>query len=119
MEDGLECNCATLALFKQWTGLIIEGNEENYKKLATVYSTYPRIKTLNHFITQENIVPIFKSINVPLQFDLLSIDIDGNDYWVWQALLIKSGFPRLTPEAAYHPLAYGPYAPFEGPYSEI
>jgi hypothetical protein len=37
-------------------------------------------------ITAENINDIFKTNNVPKIFDVLSIDIDGNDYWVWKAL---------------------------------
>lgn len=37
-------------------------------------------------ITAENINDIFEKYNVPKQFDLLSIDIDGNDLWVWKAL---------------------------------
>jgi|WetSurMetagenome_2_1015567.scaffolds.fasta_scaffold204092_3 hypothetical protein len=38
------------------------------------------------FITAENINYIFKENNVPKDLDLLSIDIDGMDYWVWKAL---------------------------------
>lgn len=37
-------------------------------------------------ITAENINDIFEKNNVPKIFDVLSIDIDGNDYWVWKAL---------------------------------
>jgi hypothetical protein len=44
------------------------------------------VKTVHERITAENIVAIFKKMNVPAEFDLLSIDIDGNDYWVWRAL---------------------------------
>ncbi|MDD5041831.1 MAG: hypothetical protein PHX87_00550 [Candidatus Peribacteraceae bacterium] len=38
------------------------------------------------FITAENIEPLFRKYGVPEAFDLLSIDIDGNDYWVWKAI---------------------------------
>jgi len=37
-------------------------------------------------ITAENINKVFTLENFPKEFDLLSIDIDGNDYWVWKAL---------------------------------
>jgi hypothetical protein len=37
-------------------------------------------------ITAENINEVFKKYNVPEKFDFLSIDIDGNDYWVWKSL---------------------------------
>jgi hypothetical protein len=38
------------------------------------------------FITAENITPLLEKYGVPDSFDLLSIDIDGSDYWVWKAI---------------------------------
>lgn len=41
---------------------------------------------IQKFITAENINEIFKENKIPKNLDLLSIDIDGMDYWVWKAL---------------------------------
>jgi hypothetical protein len=38
------------------------------------------------FITADNVNEVFASHGVPESFDLLSLDIDGNEYWVWRAL---------------------------------
>ncbi|MFA6088640.1 MAG: hypothetical protein WC755_02135 [Candidatus Woesearchaeota archaeon] len=38
------------------------------------------------WITAENIMEIFNKHNVPEIFDFLSIDVDGNDYWIWKAI---------------------------------
>ena len=46
------------------------------------------------FITAENIESLFKKHAVPKELDLLSIDIDGNDYWVWKA--IENYAPRVV-----------------------
>ena len=42
------------------------------------------------FITKENINDLFKKYNVPENFNLLVIDIDGNDYWVWKECKLLS-----------------------------
>ena len=48
----------------------------------------------NERITAENIQHLFGKYNVPMHFDLLSIDIDFNDYWVWKSIV--DYYPRLV-----------------------
>lgn len=43
-------------------------------------------KVHREFITAENVNAVFERHKVPRVFDLLSIDVDGNDYWIWKAL---------------------------------
>lgn len=70
-------NTANLRINEGWKGLLLEGNREKSNKYSHV--TYA-------FVTAENVNDIFEKNNVPQKFDLLSIDIDGNDYWVWKAI---------------------------------
>jgi hypothetical protein len=83
VNDGHECNTRYLIEKKGWNYLHMDGG--SYKK------TYTDIK--KEFITAENINKLFKKYKVPKEFDLLSIDIDFNDYWVWKAL--KGYKPRV------------------------
>ena len=46
----------------------------------------------NEFVTAENVNEIFARQGVPEKFDLLTIDVDFNDYWIWKALLEKGEF---------------------------
>ena len=52
-----------------------------------------RIPLQEHLILPENINLIFEHYQIPRRPDLLSIDIDGNDYWVWKALTYR---PRVV-----------------------
>ena len=47
-----------------------------------------------HLVTVENVEELFRQYNVPATPDLLSIDIDGNDFYIWQA--IKNYRPRVV-----------------------
>ncbi|MFD3448186.1 hypothetical protein ACFDTO_26695 [Microbacteriaceae bacterium 4G12] len=87
VQDGSECNTAYLSLFNNWSGLMIEGDNENYKRLCANLFNHKSVQTVQKFVTKENISYIFKDNRVPTEFDLLSIDIDGNDYWVWNSLI--------------------------------
>ena len=76
--DGVAfSNTANLRINEGWEGLLLEGNKQkadqfNYVKHA--------------FLTAENINDHFENNEVPKSFDLLSIDLDGNDYWIWKAI---------------------------------
>ena len=54
----------------------------------------------NAFITRDTISDVFKELSVPPEFDVLSIDIDGNDYWVWDAI---EGFTPRVVVIEYNP----------------
>lgn len=47
------------------------------------------------FVTVEKIKSVFKRLKIPIIFDFLSIDIDGNDYWVLKRILELSYMPRV------------------------
>lgn len=94
--DGLENN-TSLLLAQGWKGLWIEGDPDSAKKIEN--GLRPLIDTgalrfLQRFVTAEGIEQVFAEAGVPSEFDLLSIDIDGNDYWVWNA--IRQFRPRVV-----------------------
>lgn len=84
MDGHSYSNTKYLREFKGWTGLLIDCNYENHQ-----------INLHKHFITAENINALFELHHVPYDLDLLSIDIDGNDFYVWHALDEKYR-PRLV-----------------------
>jgi len=81
-EEAVECNTAYL-LTQGWQGLLMDYFGISKNPLADVKK---------EFITAENINELFQKYNVPPHFDLCSIDIDGNDLYVWQALVYR---PRV------------------------
>jgi hypothetical protein len=76
VQDGRECNTRYLLETAGWSGLRMDGGDHS--------ACYGQVH--KEFITAENICSVFDKYAVPREFDLLSIDIDGNDYWVWRAL---------------------------------
>ncbi|MDR1850194.1 MAG: hypothetical protein LBQ75_09145 [Zoogloeaceae bacterium] len=88
VQNGLECNTHFL-LHKGWNGLWIEGDAKScasIRKLFSVPIESGRLKVVNAFIDKDNINGIIGGGGVNGEIDLLSIDIDGNDYWVWEAI---------------------------------
>jgi hypothetical protein len=94
--DGLE-NCTTYCLLKGWSGAWMDGSEVCYQGVLRNMDFLlraGRLRARQAFITAENIEHLFSELKVPREFDFLSIDIDRNDYWVWQA--ITSCRPRVV-----------------------
>jgi|GraSoiStandDraft_51_1057287.scaffolds.fasta_scaffold19690_4 hypothetical protein len=91
VESGLECNGRFL-YESGWKGMMIEGNENLYRQLRSNYDVF-NLNAVHSFITKDNIVDIFKNNNVPKDLGLLSVDIDGNDYWVLKEILLADYKP--------------------------
>lgn len=93
VETGRECNTANLSLNLGWRGLLIDANEEWIKTAKAFYkerlgNRAENVKAIASFVTSENINQTLKDNGLKGEIDLLSIDIDGNDYWVWQATTV-------------------------------
>jgi hypothetical protein len=86
VESGAECNAAHLAKNRGWGGLFMEGNPADVEKLKANYADFPAVKCVPAMVTSANVEQLFTDAGVPAEPDLLCIDIDGNDYWVWQAI---------------------------------
>jgi hypothetical protein len=104
VETGVECNAAHLVQAHGWGGLFLEACADRFARLQENYRDFPRVRCRRAGVTSDNIEAILAENEVPAELDLLSIDIDGNDYWVWSA--IANWRPRVVVieyNAAYPP----------------
>nr|VFK11672.1 MAG: methyltransferase, FkbM family [Candidatus Kentron sp. LPFa] len=83
-------NTYNLIQNKQWNGLLIEGNPSKYQELAQTYAGVECAHCVSGLVALEsgsNSLDAYLEKNgLPIEPDLLSIDIDGNDYHVWSSL---------------------------------
>lgn len=87
VQDYTESNTRFLLTNNNWSGLVIDGSRENinFIKKDPIYWRY-NLKAECCFITKENINDILLRNGIAGEIGLLSIDIDGNDYWVWKEI---------------------------------
>src|SRR5262245_27350375 len=83
VETGVECNSAKL-LVEGWRGLWIEANPESARAIRENFAPFIQDGTLvliESRVTAENIDALLRQGGMAGEIDLLSIDIDYNDYW--------------------------------------
>ncbi|MDX2252314.1 MAG: hypothetical protein NW202_08510 [Nitrospira sp.] len=87
VQDYQESNTRFLLMHNNWAGLVIDADQGNVDKIRQdeIYWRY-NLKAECSFVTRDNINALLKSNGVDGDIGLLSIDIDGNDYWVWEAI---------------------------------
>ncbi len=93
--DGINSNCANLALNFGWDGVNVDGDDGKLEKGRSYYARHWRSQLypprfVQAMINSENVNDVAQAARVPAEIDLLSIDIDGNDYWVWRALEVTT-----------------------------
>ena len=95
VEDYTEANTRFLLRNRNWSGLVLDGSKENIEKIKqdAIYWRHD-ITAVESFITRENINATIARHGKSGDIGLLSIDIDGNDYWIWEAIDCVS--PRIV-----------------------
>lgn len=84
-------NCANLALNLGYHGLLIDGNPVLADRARRFYAAHPDSR---HFppvvvcakVTRGNVNSVIEDAGFEGDIDVLTIDIDGNDYWIWEAI---------------------------------
>jgi hypothetical protein len=87
--DGLQNNTTAL-LESGWRGWWIDGDPNSVSSIRTAFRmpiASGQLSVLQSLVTAENMVSLMERLTVPNEFDLLSLDIDRNTYWVWAAVI--------------------------------
>jgi len=90
--DGVHAsNCANLLLNLGYDGLLVDSDAAKIDWARRFYARHPDTKerppaTECAFLTRENVDDVVRGAGFEGELDLLSIDVDGNDYWLWDAL---------------------------------
>lgn len=93
IQDGTQGNCVFLADVLGWSGLFIEADAALHAQVSRKYAGTEVAVVLDE-VTADRFTAILTDAGVPSEPDVLSIDIDGNDVYVWDAL---EGFrPRIV-----------------------
>ena len=110
-------NMRNLVVNHGWSSLQIEGNPKRAEALRRNYEGIDRVTALEAWVWPGNIEILFEENGVPEDLDLLVIDIDSNDYYVWRAIhayrpkvVIIEANPLFPPPQRavvdYHPMNY-------------
>ncbi len=87
VENYREANTRFLMMKNNWSGLILDGNSQNIKEIKNSYYYWMYDLTAKFsFVTADNINKIISEWTSQKDIGLLHIDIDGNDYWIWEAI---------------------------------
>lgn len=90
-------NCWNLIANRGWSGCFIEANEKKFAELLENHGSNSKVACVRRFVGFEgpdSLDNILQSAGAPQDFDLLSIDVDGTDYFIWESLTVHK--PRVV-----------------------
>lgn len=101
-SDGLRnSNTARLVRDLRWNGVFVEASDYRFGKLREHYRDVAQARLVQATVQPDTIEQLLADAEVPADLALMSIDIDGNDYWVWRAI------ERCRPQVLV--IEYNPY----------
>lgn len=87
VQDYQESNTRFLLRNDNWRGLILDGDPSNIEYVIHSAEYWRHdLTAVAAFIDCDNVNDLFKQSGFSGEIGLLSIDIDGNDYWVWERI---------------------------------
>ena len=97
--NGIECNTANLVINHGWHGLMVDGDEQHIEQGRAFYSQLPDTcvfppDLVHAWVTRESVNMLLTSTGFAGEIDLLSLDLDGVDYWIWDAIDVMT--PRVV-----------------------
>ena len=124
-DPVLHSSSRNLIVNHGWQALLIEGDAERAAKIRRAYADDPKVTTLEAWVYPGNIEILFEEAGVPQDLDLLVIDIDSNDYYVWRAIhefrpkvvMIEMNHefpPPMLMVVDFHPLNYWDGSSYHG-----
>ncbi len=85
VEDFREANCRFLLQHRNWRGLVLDSSEDHISALRREALFFRHdLAARTSFITRENINDLITDEGFAGPLGILSIDLDGIDYWVWE-----------------------------------
>lgn len=96
---GWESNSANLILNHAWYALLVDGNSDKVKSGQEFFARQPSSaltppKYLNRWVDRDTVNDLISDAGFAGEVDLFVLDIDGVDYWIWEALEVIS--PRVV-----------------------
>lgn len=91
VENYREANTRFLLVNDHWSGLVMDGDARNVAKIRSdpVYWNSD-LRALTAFVTRENVDDLLTDAGLTGEIGLLSVDVDGNDYWIFDAITAVS-----------------------------
>ena len=87
VENYQESNTRLLLYLHNWQGLVIDSSNDHIQDIkAQDISWRYQLNAVSSHITKDNINQLLEKNGMTSDIGLLSIDIDGNDYYVWQSI---------------------------------
>lgn len=91
-NEYLHSNAARLIITKQWNGVLIEADQERFSELQEVFKGFENVHLFCTYVSfdqedESHLESILDKTPILDNFDFLSIDIDGNDWYIWKSLL--------------------------------
>lgn len=96
---GSECNTANLVIHHGWHALMVDGSEQNVRQGRAFFAQRPETRIdgpvfVRAWIERDSVNGLLEQYGFTGDVDLLSVDIDGVDYWIWDAITAIS--PRVV-----------------------